>query len=76
MKKICVIGLGYIGLPAACILSSKGFKVIGVHINRKLAEGLNQVNIGPLEPGLADLVSSAIKPGNFVDTNEVWLFNE
>jgi len=42
MKKVCVIGLGYIGLPTACILSSKGFKVIGVDINQKLVKKLNK----------------------------------
>ncbi|GAI07069.1 unnamed protein product [marine sediment metagenome] len=66
MKKVCVIGLGYIGLPTACILSSKGFKVIGVDINQKLVEELNQVNIDPLEPGLAGLANAAIKSGNFI----------
>ncbi len=66
MKKICVIGLGYIGLPTACILSSKGFKVVGVDINQELAEELNQVNIDSLEPGLADLANSAIKSGNLI----------
>ncbi len=66
MKKICVIGLGYIGLPTACILSSKGFKVVGVDRNQKLVEGLSQVNIGSLEPGLAGLANSAIKSGNFI----------
>ena len=66
MKKVCVIGLGYIGLPTACILSSKGCKVIGVDINQKLVEELNQVNIDPLEPGLAGLANAAIKSGNFI----------
>jgi len=66
MKKVCIIGLGYIGLPTACILSSKGFKVVGVDINQKLVEGLSEANIDPLEPGLADLANSAIKSGNFV----------
>lgn len=42
VKKVCVIGLGYIGLPTACILSSKEFKVVGVDINQKLVEELNQ----------------------------------
>ena len=66
MKKVCVIGLGYIGLPTACILSSKGFKVIGVDINQKLVKELNQVNIDPLEPGLAGLANSAIKSDNLI----------
>lgn len=50
MKKVCVIGLGYIGLSTACVLASKGFKVIGVDVNQKLVEGLSQANIDPLEP--------------------------
>ena len=66
MKKVCLIGLGCIGLPTACILSSKGFKVVGVDTNQKLVEELNQVNIDPLEPGLAGLANSAIKSGNFI----------
>jgi len=66
MKKVCIIGLGYIGLPTACILSSKGFKVVGVDINQKLVEDLNQGNINTPEPGLAELASSAIKSDNFI----------
>ena len=34
-KKIVVIGLGYVGLPLACILAKNGFSVLGVDINRK-----------------------------------------
>ena len=66
MKKVCVIGLGYVGLPTACILSSKGFKVVGVDANQKLVEELNQVNIDPLEPGLVGLANSAIKSDNLI----------
>jgi len=66
MKKVCLIGLGCIGLPTACILSGKGFKVVGVDTNQKLVEELNQVNIDPLEPGLASLANSAIKSGSFI----------
>jgi len=66
MKKVCLIGLGCIGLPTSCILSGKGFKVVGVDTNQKLVEELNQVNIDPLEPGLAGLANSAIKSGNFI----------
>jgi len=66
MKKVCVIGLGYVGLSTACVLASKGFKVIGVDVNQKLVEGLSQANIDPLEPGLAILANSAIKSGNLI----------
>jgi len=66
MKRICIIGLGYVGLPTACILSLNGFKVIGVDTNSKLVKKLNQVDRGALEPGLAGLANAAIKLGNFV----------
>ncbi|MDD3437319.1 MAG: hypothetical protein PHC64_09240, partial [Candidatus Gastranaerophilales bacterium] len=35
MKKICVIGLGYIGLPTASMLAVNGFEVAGIDINKK-----------------------------------------
>jgi len=66
MKKICVIGLGYIGLPTACILSSRGFKVVGVDVNQKLVEDLNQGNLSTPELGLTELVGSTIKSDNFI----------
>lgn len=66
MKKVCIIGLGYVGLPTACILSSKGFKVIGVDIDQTLVRKLNQVNIDTPEPELANLVNSAIKSNKFI----------
>jgi len=66
MKKICIIGLGYVGLPTACILSLKGFKVIGVDTNSKLVKKLNQVDIGAIEPGLAGLANATIRSDRFI----------
>jgi len=42
-RKICVVGLGYVGLPLAILLSRK-FKVIGFDINKKRIEKLKQFN--------------------------------
>ena len=36
-KKVCIIGLGYIGLPTAALLAKNNFEVIGVDINKKTA---------------------------------------
>jgi len=66
MKKICVLGLGYIGLPTACILSGKAFQVVGVDTDQRLVEELNQGNMDSPEPGLANLANAAIKSGNLV----------
>ena len=40
--KISIIGLGYIGLPFALLLSKKGFSVNGVDVNKKKIETLNK----------------------------------
>lgn len=45
MEKICVIGLGYIGLPTAAMFAKTGYEVIGVDINEKAVSILNQGDI-------------------------------
>ena len=40
--KICVLGLGYIGLPTALLFAAHGHEVIGVDINKKVVEELNE----------------------------------
>lgn len=62
-KKICVIGLGYIGLPTASILSSKGYDVLGVDINPDVVNTINQGKIHIVEPDLDILVKSAVQSG-------------
>ncbi|EOC99970.1 nucleotide sugar dehydrogenase [Caldisalinibacter kiritimatiensis] len=42
MKKICVIGLGYIGLPTSVLLAFSGWKVTGVDINEKIVSYINK----------------------------------
>ena len=42
---VCVLGLGYVGLPTALIIAKNNFKVIGVDINNKLIERLNNYKI-------------------------------
>lgn len=38
MEKVCVMGLGYVGLPTASLLANNGFKVHGVDVNPKIVE--------------------------------------
>ena len=47
MKKCCVIGLGYIGLPTAGLLASKGFDVVGVDINEKIIDEIAMISFPP-----------------------------
>tara|TARA_B110000008_G_C16934228_1_gene549926 strand:- start:335 stop:1600 length:1266 start_codon:yes stop_codon:yes gene_type:complete len=58
---VSVIGLGYIGLPTAAVLSSNGIKVIGVDVKQKIIDLLNQGKVHIMEPGLDLLIHDAIK---------------
>ncbi len=64
-QKICVIGLGYIGLPTASTFANHGVNVTGVDINPNIIESLNRGEIHIHEPGLHDAVANAIASGNF-----------
>lgn len=61
MKNICVIGLGYIGLPTASILATKGYDVLGVDIDRKIIDTINKGSVHFLEPDLEILVQAGVK---------------
>ncbi len=64
-QKICIIGLGYIGLPTASTFAAHGLKVLGVDISQHIIDTLNQGEIHIHEPGLHDEVKKAIQSGNF-----------
>ena len=64
MKSVCVIGLGYIGLPTATILATNGFHVLGVDIDPAVIATVNQGQIHIDEPGLHTVVRAAIQSGN------------
>lgn len=63
MKKSCVLGLGYIGLPTASVLATHGFQVVGVDINDKILRAVSQGDSHIAEPGLRTLVEAAVKSG-------------
>ena len=63
-KKIVVMGLGYIGLPTASLLATKGHRVLGVDVNTLAVETINKGEIHIVEPGLDILVKSAVLSGN------------
>ena len=60
LKKICVVGLGYIGLPTASVMAMHGFHVLGVDINETLINDLKKGEIHIYEPNLAEAVKTAI----------------
>ncbi len=62
-KKITVIGLGYIGLPTAALLASKGYKVSGIDIDSKVVRTVNQGAAHIDEPKLDLLVKDSVTNG-------------
>ena len=60
---INVIGLGYIGLPTALMLSSHGIEVIGTDYNKELVETLNKRETTFKEDGLDELFQKALRAG-------------
>jgi UDP-N-acetyl-D-mannosaminuronic acid dehydrogenase len=69
-QKICVLGLGYIGLPTASMLAMHGVKVLGVDIDSNIIKTLRKGEIHIHEPGLRDAVTQAIQSGNFSFSTE------
>ena len=62
-KSICVVGLGYVGLPTASVIAGRGVPVLGVDINADTVETINRGRIHIVEPGLEDLVNGAVMSG-------------
>lgn len=63
-QKICVVGLGYIGLPTASLIAIKGFQVHGVDVNHDTARTIQKGKSHILEPDLDILVKAAVQSGN------------
>jgi UDP-N-acetyl-D-mannosaminuronic acid dehydrogenase len=61
---VCVIGLGYIGLPTAAAFAGRRKKVIGVDINQYAVDTINRGEIHIVEPELDIAVHAAVKEGN------------
>lgn len=62
-KRVCVVGLGYIGLPTASLLATNGYEVVGVDISSKTVETINRGEIHIVEPDLDAFVRSAVAAG-------------
>lgn len=71
-KKICVIGLGYIGLPTAALLANRGYNIHGVDVVQSTVDIINAGNIHIVEPDLDTFVRAAVNSGNLkADTKPV-----
>jgi UDP-N-acetyl-D-mannosaminuronic acid dehydrogenase len=64
VQKLCVLGLGYIGLPTASTFATHGLEVIGVDVNPQVVNHLQNGHLHIHEPGLRTLVQAAVHSGN------------
>lgn len=67
---ICVVGLGYIGLPSASLLATKGHRVYGFDINNDIVETINKGQVHITEPGLNILVKAAVMSRNLLASTQ------
>lgn len=63
MATVCILGLGYIGLPTAALLAASGHQVIGVDINSQVVATVNRGAIHIVEPDLDQAVADAVAAG-------------
>lgn len=70
-KEICILGLGYIGLPTACMFATHGVKVHGVDVNQDVINSLKSGKVHIFEPGLDDLFRNAVNSGNLHVSSDV-----
>tara|TARA_B100000795_G_C22785242_1_gene434292 strand:- start:201 stop:1412 length:1212 start_codon:yes stop_codon:yes gene_type:complete len=58
---VVMMGLGYIGLPTAALIASRGLKVTGVDIRQSVVDTINKGEIHIVEPDLDGLVHKVVK---------------
>ncbi len=68
--EICVLGLGYIGLPTSSIFATRGKQVVGVDVVQAVVDTINDGRIHIEEPDLDVLVRAAVQSGNLVASTE------
>ena len=71
IQKICVIGLGYVGLPTALLFAEKGYAVIGADIDQRKIDSLKRGESYLGELGLDERIASAVKSGNLQATSDI-----
>src|SRR4051794_27465156 len=69
--RLAILGLGYIGLPTAVALATRGIDVIGVDINPAVVQAVARGEVQFVEPDLAVGVSGAVAMGRLVATTEI-----
>ena len=61
--KVVMMGLGYIGLPTAALIASKGVSVLGVDVQQSVVDTINEGRIHIVEPDLDGIVRHDVDRG-------------
>jgi len=70
IKSICILGLGYIGLPTAALLANKGFMIYGVDVVQSTVDTVNRGGIHIIEPELETFVKSAVNSKHLIASSK------
>jgi UDP-N-acetyl-D-mannosaminuronic acid dehydrogenase len=65
-EKVAVVGIGYVGLPLACVFAESGFRTVGIDVDQRRVDTVNS-GISPIEgeePGLPELLKKVITEGS------------
>jgi len=71
MTKLCVLGMGYIGLPTALLFANNGIEVVGVDVNERVVSTLQQGKMHFEENGFQELLDSAMVKESFRASTKV-----
>ena len=63
LRRVCIVGLGYVGLPTAAILATRGMEVVGVDVEPGRVRIVNRGGTPIMEPDLEKLVRAAVASG-------------
>lgn len=63
IEKVSIIGLGYVGLPTAAVVASRGVDVVGIEVNDAVVERINAGKVHIVEPDLDMLVQATVAMG-------------
>lgn len=65
MKKICVVGLGYIGLPTSLLFATNGYNVVGIDVDANKVESINRGTMPFEEAGFQCLLNETLDANTF-----------
>ncbi|MCG7275735.1 UDP-N-acetyl-D-mannosamine dehydrogenase [Corynebacterium singulare] len=68
--KVSVVGLGYIGLPTAAFIASKGIPVVGIDVNQDAVDSINAGKVPFCEPGFGELLAQVVNEGTLTAQTE------